>query len=144
MLRLREIGLFKTTLPKKSNKNVKKRIEVIEETRNSQKKSTIGIYHGQHAATINVGYTDHLKKYVKWYPKKVKEKKPSLSYRFYLSETPVIAVMVIKIGKSNIPGLITQDTENIMSTLFVNRIEKYLNTECIRNGQELIQHVTME
>ena len=39
----------------------KKRIEMIEEPE-TIKKSITGIYHGQHAATTIVGYTDHLKK----------------------------------------------------------------------------------
>ena len=33
------------------------------------KKSTTGFYHGQYAATTIVGYTDYLKKKVKWYLK---------------------------------------------------------------------------
>ena len=52
--------------------------------------------------------------------------------------------MMIKIEKSEIPALITQDTENMISTLFANRIRKYLNNECIRIGENNIQYVTIE
>ena len=52
--------------------------------------------------------------------------------------------MMIKIGKSKIPASITQDTENMMSTSFANRIKRYLDNECIRIGPGLIQHVTIE
>ena len=52
--------------------------------------------------------------------------------------------MMIKIGKSEIPALITQNTENIISTSFANRIKKYLDNECIRIGKKTIQHVTIE
>ena len=70
--------------------------------------------------------------------------KPNISNKLYPTETPVTAVMMIKIGKSEIPALITQDTENMMSTSFANRIKKYLNNECIRIGPGLIQYVTIE
>ena len=52
--------------------------------------------------------------------------------------------MMIKIGKSKIPALITQDTENMMSTSFANQIKKYLNNECINIGPGLIQYITIE
>ena len=52
--------------------------------------------------------------------------------------------MMINIGKSEIPALITQDTENVMSTSFASRIKKYLDNECIRIGKKIIQHVTIE
>ena len=76
--------------------------------------------------------------------KKLFGKKPNISNRFYLTKTPVTAVMMIKIGKSKIPALITQNTENIISTSFANRIKKYLDNECITIGAGLIQHVTIE
>ena len=86
------------------------------------------------------------KKNVKWYPKKKKilGKKPNISNRFYPTETPVTAVMMINIGKSKIPALITQNTENMMSTSFANEIKKYLDNECIRIGKGTVQHVTIE
>ena len=52
--------------------------------------------------------------------------------------------MMIKIGKSEIPALITQNTENMISTSFANRIKKYLDNECIRIGKKTVQHVTIE
>ena len=52
--------------------------------------------------------------------------------------------MMIKIKKSEIPKLITQDTENMMSTLFASRIKKYLDNEYIRIGEKTIQHVIIE
>ena len=67
-----------------------------------------------------------------------------MSNRFYPTETSVTAVMIIKIGKSEIPALITQDTENIISTSFENRIKKYLDNECIKIGEKIIQYVTVE
>ena len=67
-----------------------------------------------------------------------------MSNRFYPTKTPVTAVMIIKIGKSEIPALITQNTENIISTSFANRIKKYLDNECIKIGKKIIQHVTIE
>ena len=51
------------------------------------------------------------KKNFKWYPKKKKiGKKPNMSNRFYPTKIPVTAVMMIKIGKSEITALITQNT----------------------------------
>ena len=85
------------------------------------------------------------KENVKWYPKKkILGKKPNISNRFYSTKTPVTTVMIIKIGKSEIPALITQNTENMISTSFVNRIRKYLNNECIRIGENTIQYITIE
>ena len=71
-------------------------------------------------------------------------KKPSISNDFYPTETPITAIMMINIGKSKIPALITQDTENVMSILFASRIKKYLDNECIRIGKKIIQHVSIE
>ena len=51
--------------------------------------------------------------------------------------------MMIKIGKSKVPALITQDTENMMSTSFAARIKRYLDKECIRIDAKAIQHVTI-
>ena len=76
--------------------------------------------------------------------KKILAKKPNMSNKLYPTETPVTAVMMIKIGKSEIPTLITQNTENMISTSFANRIKKYLNNECIRIGEKTIQYVTIE
>ena len=86
------------------------------------------------------------KKQVKWYPKKKKilKRKPNISNRFYPTETPVTTVMMINIGKSEVPALITQDTENVMSTSFASRITRYLDNECIRIGKGIIQHVSIE
>ena len=67
-----------------------------------------------------------------------------MSNIFYLTKTPVTAVMIIKIKKSKIPALITQDTENMISTSFANRIKKYLDNECIRIGKRTVQHVIIE
>ena len=53
-------------------------------------------------------------------------------------------VMIIKIEKSEIPVLITQNTENIISISFASRIKKGLDNECIRIGEKTIQHVTIE
>ena len=52
--------------------------------------------------------------------KKIFGGKPNISNKFYPTETPVTAVMMIKIEKSEVPALITQDTENMMSTSFAN------------------------
>ena len=71
-------------------------------------------------------------------------KKPNMSNRFYPTKTPVTAVIMINIGKSEIPTLITQDTENMMSISFASRIKKYLDNECIRIGKKIIQHVSIE
>ena len=71
-------------------------------------------------------------------------KKPNISNRFYLTETPVTAVMMINIGKSKVPALITQNTENVISTSFASRIKKYLDNECIKIGKRIIQHVSIE
>ena len=80
------------------------------------------------------GYTDHLKKTLNGIQKiKIFEKKPNISNRLYPTKTLVTAVMMIKIGKSKIPALITQNTENMISILFANRIKKYLDNECICN-----------
>ena len=76
--------------------------------------------------------------------KKILGKKPNISNRFYPSETPVTAVMIINIGKSEIPALITQDTENMISISFASRIKRYLDNECIRIGKGTVQHVTIE
>ena len=71
-------------------------------------------------------------------------KKPNISSKFYLTKTPVTAVMMIKIKKSEIPALITQNTENMISISFANRIKKYLDNECIRIGENTIQYITIE
>ena len=71
-------------------------------------------------------------------------KKPNMSNTFYPTKTSITAVMIIKFGKSEISALITQDTENIMSMSFANRITKYLDNKCIRIGKKTIQHVTIE
>ena len=44
--------------------------------------------------------------------------------------------MMMKIGKSEIPALITQNIENIMSTSFANRMKKYLDNEYIKIGKK--------
>ena len=84
-------------------------------------------------------------KNVKWYSKKkIFGKKANISNIFYPTKTPVTAVMMINIGKLKIPTLITQNTENMMSTSFASRIKKYLDNECIRIGKKTVQHVTIE
>ena len=75
---------------------------------------------------------------------KILKGKPSIPNRLYPTETPITAIMMISIGKSEISTLITQNTENMMSTSFANRIKKYLDNECIRIGKGTIQHVTIE
>ena len=67
-----------------------------------------------------------------------------MSNKIYPLKTPVTAVMMVKIGKSEIPALITQDTENIISTSFANRIERYLDNEYIKIGEKTIQYVIIE
>ena len=85
------------------------------------------------------------KENVKWYQKKkIFGRKPNMSNRFYPTKTPVTAVMMINIGKTEIPELITQDTVNMMSTSFANRIKKYLDNEYIRINKGTVQHVTIE
>ena len=73
------------------------------------------------------------KKTIKWYPKKILRKKPSISNKFYPTETPVTAVMMIKIGKSDVPALITQNTENMISISFANRIKKIFGQRMYQN-----------
>ena len=90
-----------------------------------------------------MGYTDHLKKTLNVIQEKIGTK-PNMSSRFYPTKTSVTTVMMIKIGKSEIPVLITQNTENIMLTLFASRIKIYLDNECIRIGEKTIQYVTIE
>ena len=84
ILRLRENKSFKTKLPKKTIKISEKWIEMIE-TRNNQKNHLSWTICNDDI----VGYTDYLKKI---------GKKPNISNKFYLTKTPVIAVMIIKIG----------------------------------------------
>ena len=67
-----------------------------------------------------------------------------MSNKFYPPKTPVTAIMMIKTGKSEIPALIIQNTENMMSTSFASRIKKYLDNEYIRIGEKTIQYVTIE
>ena len=67
-----------------------------------------------------------------------------MSNRFYLTKTPVTTVMMVKIEKFEIPVLITQNTENIISISFANRITKHLDNEYIKIGKKIIQHVTIE
>ena len=81
---------------------------------------------------------------VKWYKKNIFGKKPNISNKFYPTKIPVTAIMMIKIGKSDIPALITQNMENMISTSFANRMKKYLDNECIRIGENTIQYITIE
>ena len=76
--------------------------------------------------------------------KKTFGKNPNIYNKFYPTETPVTAVVMIKIGKSEIPALIIQNTENIISTSFANQIKKYLDNECIKIGEKTIQYITIE
>ena len=71
-------------------------------------------------------------------------KKPNISNKFYPTKTPVTTILMIKTGKSKIPALIIQNTENMISILFANRIKKYLDNECIRVGENTIQYITIE
>ena len=70
--------------------------------------------------------------------------KPNISNKFYLIKIPVTTAMIIKIRKSEIFGLITQNTENTISASFVNRIKKYLDNECIRDGEKTIRYIIIE
>ena len=76
--------------------------------------------------------------------KKKKGKKPNISNRFYPTKKPVTVVMMMKIGKSEILALIIQNTENMMSTLFANRIKKYWDNQCIRIGENTIQYIIIK
>ena len=76
--------------------------------------------------------------------KKILGKKPSISNKLYPTETPATVVMMINIKKTKIPALITQNTENMMSTSFASRIKKYLDNECTRIGKKMVQHVIIE
>ena len=76
--------------------------------------------------------------------KKISERKQNMSNKFHLTKTPVTAVMMINIGKSEVPALITQDTGNMISILFASRIKKYLDNECIKIGKKTIQHVIIQ
>ena len=92
-----------------------------------------------------MGYTDHLKRILNGIQKKLKNWEEAKHFKQILfNGAPVTAVMMIKIGKSKIPTLITQDTENMMSTSFANRIKKYLDNECIRIGEKTIQYIAIE
>ena len=71
-------------------------------------------------------------------------KKPNISNKFYPTKTPVTAVMIIKIEKSKIPKLITQNTEIMISISFANRIKKNWSTNNIKNGEKTIQYITIE
>ena len=139
---MRETGSFKTKLPKKTIKVSEELIEMIEEP-----ETTTKINHENLSWTTcsndQCGIDRSFKKNVKWYLKKNKifGKKPNMSNKFYPTKTPVTAVMIIKNGKSEILALIT---ENMMSISFANRIKRYLNSECIRIGENNIQHVTIE
>ena len=55
-----KLGHLKRNCPKKTMEMSEKWIEMIENPR-QPRKSTTKIYHGQHTATTNVGYIDHLK-----------------------------------------------------------------------------------
>ena len=143
---MRETGSFKTKLPKKKTMEMSEKwIEMIEKP-----ETTIKINHENLSWTAcsddQCGIHRLFKKNVKWYPKKKKifGGKPNMSNKFYPTETPVTAVIMINIGKSEVPALITQNTENIMSTSFANRIKKYWDNECIRIGKKTIQHIIIE
>ena len=140
---MRETGSFKTKLPKKNNKMSEEWIEMTEEP-----ETITGINHENLSWTAcsndQCGIHRSFKKIVKWYPKKKIGEKPNMSKRFYPTETPITAVMIINIGKSEIPALITQETENMISISFANQIKKYLDNEYIRIGKKTIQHVTIE
>ena len=141
-----KLGHLKPNCPKGTIKVSEKWIEMIEEP-----ETTTKINHENLLWTIcsddQCWVHRSFKENAKWYPKiyiYIFGKKPSISSRFYPTETPVTTVMMIKIGKSKIPALITQDTENMMSISFANRIKRYLNNECIRIGEGTIQHVIIE
>ena len=85
----------------------------------------------------NAGYTDHLKKMLNGIQKN--GKKSNISNEFYPKKTPVTARMIIRIGKTKIPKLITQNAKNIILISFTNRIKKYLDNEYIRIGEKIIQ-----
>ena len=76
--------------------------------------------------------------------KKKDGEKPNISNKFYPTKTPITTVMIIKIGKSEILKLISQNTENTISTSFANRIKKYWNNDYIKTGGKTIQYITVE
>ena len=115
-----KLGHLKRNCPKKTIKMSEKWIEMIENP-----ETIIKINHENLSWTTcsddQCKIHRSFKKNVKWYPKKKIGKKPNMSNRFYLTKTPVTAVMMINIGKSEIPALITQNRENMISTSFVLR-----------------------
>ena len=145
LLRLRETRSFKTKLSKKTIKMSEKWIEMIEES-----ETAIKINHENLLWTTcsddqcRIHRSFKKKRYMVSKKEKKIGKKPCNSNKFYPTETPVTAVTMIKIKKSEIPALITQNTENIISISFANRMKKHLDNECIRIGEKIIQHVTIE
>ena len=130
-----KMGHLKRNCPKKTIEISKKWIEIIKEP-----ETTTKINHGNLSWTTcnedQCGIYRSFKNNVERYPKIKLNKKPSILYKFYPTKTPVTAVMVVKIKKSKIPGLITQNTKNTISTSLANRIKKYLDTEYIRDGKK--------
>ena len=140
-----KLGHLKRNCPKKTMEMSEKWIEMTEEPE-TVTKINHEILSWTTCSDDQCGIHRSFKENVKWYPKKKKilGKKLSISNRFYPTETPVTAVIMINIGKSEVPALITQDTENVISKTFVNRIKGYLDKEYIRIGKRIIQHVSIE
>ena len=121
MLRLRETGSFKMKLSKKTIKISEKWIKIIEEPETIIKinhENLLWIACSNDQCKIQGSF----KKYVKWYPKKIKNigKKAKYIKQILSDKTPITTVMTIKIGKSEIPALVTQNTENMMTISFAN------------------------
>ena len=140
-----KLGHLKRNCPKKT---IKMSEEWIEMTEKPETVTKINHENLSWTACSNDECRIHksFKENVKWYLKKKKmfKRKPNISYRLYPTKTPVRTVMIFKIGKLEIPGMITENTENTMSTSFAERIKNYLDTKCTRNNEGIIQHVTIE
>ena len=138
-----KLGHLKRNCPNKTIKMSEKWIEMTEEPETATK-----INHGNLSWTAcsddQCKIHRSFQKTLNGIREKKIGKKPSMSNKFYPMKTPITAVMMNKIGKSEIPVLITQNTENMISTSFANRIKKYLDNECIRIGAGLIRYVTIE
>ena len=100
-----KMNYFKRNCPKKTMEMSAKWIEMIEKPETTTKLN----HENLSWTTCNddqCGIYRLFKNNVKWYPKKMLEKKPNISCKFYPTKTPFTAIMVIKIGKSKILGLI--------------------------------------
>ena len=98
-------------------------------------KSTTNYYYGQRATTNNAGYINHLKKTLNGTRNKIKTVGRKIFFfffcKFYPTKTPVITVIIIKNGKTEIPAMISQNTENKITRFFLKQIKKYIKIECV-------------